>query len=155
MLVILAYLCYYSTMNSLERVAIVVPFYNEETSLEGTLESLYGQQNRNDAEIILVDNGSTDSSRGVIYEFIKDHPDFPLEIIEESDKGTGSASDTGFLRAVDRKFDIIARTDADTQPRYDWIQNIQRHMAERTDLQLIGGITNPLPDRSEEHTSEL
>ena len=95
-----------------ERLAIVVPFYNE-PEIGRTLDGLFTQSYRRDVNHYLVDNGSTDNTRDVIEEFRKEHEEFPLKIIEEGQKGTGAAADTGFTAAIQDGFTWVARTDAD------------------------------------------
>lgn len=133
-------------MKNRSDLAIVAPFYNEEDALPGTLEALYRQDDHN-AEVILVDNGSTDGSRGVIDAFSREYPDFPVRIIEESQKGTGAAADTGMREAIKRGHRLIARTDVDTQPRSDWTRVIQTRMDGQSDIQLLGGTSKALHDK--------
>ncbi len=82
----------------------------------------------------------------MIHEFGAAHPDFPFTIIEESQKGTGCAVNTGFLAAIEQGFGIIARTDADTLPLPSWTQAILNNFTKNPFLQLLGGNRVPRKD---------
>ena len=55
-------------LNMNYKVSIVVPIYNVEQYLKQCLESI-GMFDRNDIEIILVNDGSTDKSLGICQEY--------------------------------------------------------------------------------------
>ena len=55
------------------RLSIIVPVYNAEKYLRSCLDSLVGQM-LTDYEIILVNDGSTDSSGEILEEYRKAHP---------------------------------------------------------------------------------
>lgn len=70
------------------QVTVVIPNYNGIKYLEDCLASLYGGNNQEDFEILIVDNGSTDGS----VEWMKDHyPQTRLICLSEN---------TGFCHAV-------------------------------------------------------
>jgi glycosyltransferase involved in cell wall biosynthesis len=94
----------------------------------------------------LVDNASTDGTRERVDRFLASHDGFPLTILEEEQKGTGAASDTGFRRAIADGYPLIARTDADSAPRPDWTRRIRGRFAARPGLALLGGRSVPLDD---------
>lgn len=92
------------------RWSVVIPYYNEEAFIGPTLASIADQTLAPD-QIILVDNGSTDGSRGVAKAFSRARPDLPIAIIEEPAPGKASALKRG-LAAVAGEF--VATCDADT-----------------------------------------
>ncbi len=47
------------------RISVIIPIFNVERYLENTLNSLLNQTMVNDIEVIIVDDGSTDYSRGI------------------------------------------------------------------------------------------
>jgi glycosyltransferase involved in cell wall biosynthesis len=102
---------------------VVVPFFNEERGIEATLHALANQR---DSEFILlmVDNGSTDASATLVEHFARRNPAMRIQILRESLKGTGAASDTGFRFAISQGARWIARTDADCLPDPDWTKNL-------------------------------
>lgn len=102
------------------RLAVIVPAYNEAPSIGTTLEALYRQAYRHTSEHIIINNGSTDTTQAVVWDFARNHDDFPLSVIEEPQKGTGAAADTGVRAAIEHGATVIARTDADSVPRLNW-----------------------------------
>lgn len=130
-------------------LAVVVPAYNEQNTITNLLDSLYLQQ-RLGGQVVnhyIVDNGSTDATRGRIERWRQSHDGFPLSVIEEAEKGTGVACDTGFRKAIENGAEIVARTDADCRPTHDWEVRISRNFMERPQTQLLGGRTVAIRDR--------
>jgi len=133
-------------MSNPDKLAIVIPAYNE-PNIDKTLNGLYLQAQRPDGtRHYIVDNSSTDDTRARIDAFIKNHDDFPLTVIEEPQKGTGAAVDTGFRTAIDQGYPLLARTDADTVPTPLWTAWISHDFGYNENLQLLGGKSSPLHD---------
>lgn len=127
-------------------LAVVVPFYNEEVALPTVLNGLFDQQLHQGVSHFFVDNGSTDNSRDVINKFTDIHDGFPIQVIEEPQKATGKAADTGFRAAIDAGYPIVARTDADSWPYPDWSEKMLGYFARTSHLQLLGGGVRALRD---------
>jgi glycosyltransferase involved in cell wall biosynthesis len=72
-------------------VSIVVPAYNAEKFIAGTLDSL-SKQILQDIEIIVVNDGSTDNTKKVIQHFFFDRR---IRYVEQENGGTGAALNTG------------------------------------------------------------
>lgn len=92
-------------------LTVIIPCYNEERNIRlGALESVAHFLNKKDYayEVIIVDDGSTDESLHLIYDFIRDHPSFRL--VKKSHQGKAAAVTTGALEA---KGEIILFTDLD------------------------------------------
>ncbi len=123
---------------------VVVPFYNEERAMQATLDAL-ARQSDEDFALVLVDNGSTDGSARIAAAFAHEHQHRAIDLIAEPQKGTGSASDSGFRHAIARGARWIARTDADCIPDSRWVRNIRRALA--TDgLEFVAGRIRPRED---------
>lgn len=59
----------------MSKVSVVIPMYNSEKTIEQVLGSVISQTAISEiAEIIVVDDGSTDSSALLVEEFIPDPP---------------------------------------------------------------------------------
>ena len=134
-------------------IAVVVPVFNE-PGITRTLEALRCQRDTG-LHVFVVDNGSTDDTALRIQRYRELHPDLPLTVVTEHQKGTGAACDTGFRAAIAAGFGIVARTDGDSEPTADWTERIRAVFAEDTRTQLLGGTSIPLRDRHYRWGDEL
>jgi glycosyltransferase involved in cell wall biosynthesis len=121
-----------------ERLAVVVPVFNEAAGIGATLDALEAQVD-DDFDVYFVDNNSTDASAAIIA--ARQHPRW--HIVTEPRKGTGAAADTGMRAAIAAGATLLARTDADCIPRADWTASIRRSLAT---LELVGGELVPRHD---------
>jgi glycosyltransferase involved in cell wall biosynthesis len=96
------------------KVSIIVPVYNSEKYLEKCLDSLVNQTLR-DIEIIVVDDGSTDSSPKIISDYEKSHPD-KIHSIHQPNGGQASARNNGVKFA---NGEYIAFVDSDDYVEQD------------------------------------
>ncbi|MEE4024257.1 glycosyltransferase family 2 protein [Gordonia sp. PKS22-38] len=99
-------------------LSVVVPVYNEEDTIGECLRRLTSQTGRV-AEIVVVDNNSTDATTSIVDEFVAAHP--AVRVIRESRQGLVYARNTGMDAATG---DLVARIDADTRVEPDWAQTI-------------------------------
>ncbi len=112
------------------KISVVIPAYNEERYIGICIEHVLNQTVKPD-EIIVVDNNSTDSTKEVI-------KTYPVTYILEKEQGIIPARNRGFDEA---KFDIIARTDADTRVPANWIERIIEDFQEQHVLAVTGPVT--------------
>lgn len=95
---------------------IIIPTHNEEKNILFTLKSLQ-QQTFHDFFCVIVNDGSTDKTKEIVEEFIKDHLKFKLQNLELSQHEPGAKVVRTFnkgLQSVDlNEFDIICKFDAD------------------------------------------
>ncbi|SEG89133.1 Acyl-CoA synthetase (AMP-forming)/AMP-acid ligase II [Thermomonospora echinospora] len=122
---------------------VVVPAYNEGAGITATLEALSAQR-RAPEGVIVVDNASTDDTADVVRAYAAAHPELNLELLHESQKGTGSAADTGMRHAIARGATHLARTDADCLPPPHWTTAIVRAFDDG--LQMVAGGLRPRTD---------
>ncbi|MEU4691432.1 glycosyltransferase [Actinoplanes sp. NPDC023714] len=101
------------------RLWVVVPAYNEAARISATLYALAAQTDTG-FELLVVDNGSTDTTAEAVRSFAACAP-FPVHVLSEPEKGVGCAVDTGFRHAIAAGAQLIARTDADCLPRPGWV----------------------------------
>ena len=97
---------------------IVVPAYDESERIGETLDALARQLVP--AVVCVVDNGSTDPTVEIVRRWAVAHPDLPLRLVHEPEKGTGAAADTGIRVAIAAGARLVLRTDADCLPAPDW-----------------------------------
>lgn len=123
---------------------VVVPYYNEERGMTKTLQALAAQSDTAFA-LVLVNNCSTDCSFELALQFARAQPSLTVHLVDEPQKGTGAASDTGFNFAIEQGAKWIARTDADCLPDPDWIANLRIALAE-DGLEFVAGKILPRND---------
>jgi glycosyltransferase involved in cell wall biosynthesis len=112
------------------RISVVVPFYNAERFLSKCLDGLREQGfPRDQYEIIVVNNNSTDLSRNVA----AGYPDVIL--LDQPVSGSYAARNTGIRHA---RGEIIATIDPDCRPDSDWLAEIDSGMRDPTCSILIG-----------------
>jgi len=94
-------------MNKSGRILLIIPAYNEEKGIPGVIQGI--RRYASGAEILVVDDGSTDQTRGVSLEAgvrVVSHP-FNL--------GYGSALQTGYQYALIKGYETILQMDGDGQ----------------------------------------
>ncbi|WP_147341217.1 bifunctional glycosyltransferase/CDP-glycerol:glycerophosphate glycerophosphotransferase [Actinomadura logoneensis] len=94
-------------------MSVVVPFYNVEAYLEPCLESL-ARQTLSDLEVIMVDDGSTDSSATIAKNFAE--RDGRFRLVQQHNQGLGPARNAGVPHSSG-KYLAFADSD-DIIPRY-------------------------------------
>lgn len=109
-------------------ISVVIPVRNDAAMLATALESLRAQHRRPD-EVVVVDNGSSDASAAVARAA-------GARVIPQPVRGIPSAAATGYDAA---RGEVIARIDADTICRPDWLTRIERRFERDPDLDLLTG----------------
>lgn len=102
--------------NRKSSLSIVIPAFNEAAHLRLSLESIAAQSLR-PAEVIVVDNNSTDETRAIAesYPFVR--------VVKEKKQGIVHARNAGFNAA---RGALIGRLDADTVLPADWVEKMQQ-----------------------------
>ena len=107
-------------MNKIVKLSIVIPCYNEQNTLEECVKRVLEiRDNFLEIEIIIVDDGSTDSSREIIENLSKKHKEI-ITVQHDVNQGKGAALRTGFRNV---KGEFVAVQDADLE--YDPKELIQ------------------------------
>ena len=94
------------------KFSILVPVYNVEKYLEQCIDSLLDQTYSEEYEIILVDDGSTDSSGSICDGYEERYPD-KVKVIHKENGGLSDARNVGMAAATG---EYIAFVDSD-----DWL----------------------------------
>jgi glycosyltransferase involved in cell wall biosynthesis len=84
-------------MDNTMLVSVILSSYNYDQYVRESIESVFNQRYGH-LELIIVDDGSTDASRAVIEETIRDAP-IPVRTIFKENAGQGSALNAGFAHA--------------------------------------------------------
>ncbi len=93
-------------------ISVIIPIYNKEKYLDNCLKSIINQSYK-EIEIILINDGSTDSSEEICKRYKS--KDNRIKLISTENRGAASARNTGIENAVGKYFSFI---DAD-----DYIEN--------------------------------
>ncbi len=91
------------------KFSILVPVYNVEKYLEQCVESLLNQTYKGEYEIILVDDGSTDSSGLICDEYKKINPD-KIKVVHKKNEGLVSARQSG-IEIANGDFSLFVDSD--------------------------------------------
>ena len=114
------------------RVSVVVPVRNAARTLPRTLPAL-GALSPAPAEIVLVDNGSTDDSRDRLEAFAGAHAAI---VLHEPRPGASVARNAGTRAATG---EVVAFTDADCCPRPDWLAALSAPLIDP----VVGAVAGP------------
>jgi len=111
----------YFPLKRTPRISVVVASYNAERTLKACLESL-GQLNYPDYEVILVDDGSNDSTPQIVAM----HPTVRY-FRHERNLGLSTARNTGIAASTG---EVVAFTDADCRADQDWLYYIASNLTQ-------------------------
>lgn len=118
-------------------VSIIVPCYNEETTIRHLLDSVLVQTYpRAQMELIISDGMSTDHTCDVIAEFQKDHADLSVRVLTNSVRTIPS----GLNQAIrESRGEIIVRLDAHSMPIPEYVERcVAAHESGKGDN--VGGV---------------
>ncbi len=93
-------------------VSIIIPTFNGASRIGGCLRALLNQTEKQDAEILVVNDGSTDSTADVVSHYSG------VRVITQSNAGPAAARNRGALEA---RGTIILFTDDDCVPMPEWV----------------------------------
>ncbi len=97
------------------KYSLIIPAYNAQKTIASCLESALNQSIcRQDYEIIVVDDGSTDSTSEIIKKY-------PVRLIQQKNQGAAAARNRG---AKDARGNILVFTDSDCELDFDFMKNI-------------------------------
>lgn len=115
-------------------ISLVICTRNRAGQLKACLKSLRGIDAPCDWEAIVVDNGSSDSTRQVVEEFASAAP-FPVRYVREPRRGLSRARNSGVAAAFG---DPIVFTDDDCYPASDFLMAVASVFADQ-DVDFFGG----------------
>jgi GT2 family glycosyltransferase len=111
-------------------VGVVVANWNRKELLRACLESL-ARQSHPSYEVVVVDNGSSDGSPGLVEEIAKHYP-VPLRVIaNQANLGFCAANNQGIL-ATDTELIALLNNDAEAEP--GWLEALERAIRQADDI---------------------
>jgi glycosyltransferase involved in cell wall biosynthesis len=113
------------------KVTIIMPFYNAEKTIEQSINSVL-EQNHIDFELILIDDGSTDST----LEQIKSFSDARIITLRQDNQGVASARNLGLDQSSG---DYICFLDADDLMPVDSITSRLEVFSKNSKIEIVGG----------------
>ena len=123
------------------QVSFVVIAFNEAIGIQSCIEGILGQETEIDYEIILIDDGSTDSTA----EIVKNKFGNTVQIHSQQNLGRGKARAVGIQIA---KSPLIAMVDSDIVLPKDWLETCFANLG---DFSAVGGTAVPDGDCSTLH----
>lgn len=131
----------------MKHLSVVIPAYNEENRIKGTLEAVYNYFLRQDYswEGVVVSDGSTDKTVEITTEFISNKPEFRL-IANTKNHGKGYVVRQGILAA---QGDFRLFIDADNAISIEHIEKFWPYFSEGYNI-VIGSIELPGAEIHEE-----
>jgi glycosyltransferase involved in cell wall biosynthesis len=122
--------------------SIIIPTFNRCVQLCATLQSLVRLKTQRELfEIIVVDNGSTDSTREIVNSFQLGNEDVDIKYFYDDAPGLLTGRHRG---ASEAKGDILTFIDDDVHLSTAWLDTIIDVMKNREDITLLTGPNLPL-----------
>jgi glycosyltransferase involved in cell wall biosynthesis len=96
---------------------VVLPVFNEERSVGLVLDEWAAELDRSGADyrILLIDDGSTDTTPNILSGWKRDHPSSRLEIMRQANRGHGQTCLEGYRIACERQIPWVFQIDSDGQ----------------------------------------
>lgn len=115
-------------------LSVVIPALNSAATVSGTLSSIFSNEILGETfEVLLVDNGSCDSTVDIARKF-------PVKIYHCSRKGIGPPRNLGIQKA---KGDIVCFTDSDCIVEKTWLSKISNFFKRHSETDGVGGPVLP------------
>ena len=126
------------------RHLVIIPSYNEETNIGRLLTSLVRQTQKINT-ILVVNDGSSDSTQGVVEEFVQQHPNVKLvnrDLSMKRDVGAKiiQAFNAGLANVSLDDYDFISKFDADLEFEPDYMKHVTDAFYSDEHLGLVGGV---------------
>ncbi|ATA89053.1 benzoate transporter [Capnocytophaga stomatis] len=94
------------------KISVIIPMYNASKTIVKALNSVQNQTYKCDYEIIIINDGSQDESREVVENYMRQHPDLDITLINQKNGGAAKARNEGLKKSVGK---YIAFLDADDE----------------------------------------
>jgi glycosyltransferase involved in cell wall biosynthesis len=122
------------------KISVVVPVWNEARAITALLDGLLAQTRPPD-EIVVADNGSTDSTPAIVERYVKNRR--PVRLVRGGRGLPGRGRNRGVAAA---RHDWIAFIDAGTLPEPDWLDQLAAQAEQNPHAEAIYGAFRPVTD---------
>lgn len=134
----------------LRTFSIIIPTFNRPAALASCLDAIAQlDYPRDRMEVVVVDDGGTESVQGVIDAAQRE---LRVRLLRQRNSGPASARNRGALEA---KGEFLAFTDDDCRPQPGWLRALDAAFAENGEALLGGRIENGLPENRFSSASQL
>lgn len=130
-------------------ISVIIPIYNVEKYLRQCLESVINQ-NYKEYEVILVNDGSTDSSKNIAIEFCKKYSN--IKFIDKANGGLSSARNAG-LEVANGEY--IVFIDSDDYIRSDYLEKLYQSISQNDSDISICNLVKVYEKKGEEEEGNL
>ena len=113
--------------------SVIIATYNRKSLLASCLSSMAEQEFNGSYEVLVVDDGSTDGTEGMVADFLHRYP-VPLSYFRQKNQGEVAARNKGIAQA---RGEVIAFLDDDHVATKTWLQDICRSLEDRD----VGGVS--------------
>ncbi len=120
------------------KISVIILTYNNLEFTQACLKSVGNHTRYPNAEIIIVDNASTDGTPDYLRAYQKAHPEIKV-ILNDDNKGFAAGNNIG-LRAATGDYLVVLNND--TYVTDGWLYGLVRHIRRYPDIGLIGPVTN-------------
>lgn len=122
------------------KISVIIPTYNRELYVGQTLESVINQ-NLNDLEVLVIDDGSTDSTRDIVKQYCE--KDRRVHLYIQHHKGSGPARNLGIRKS---KGKYLAFMDSDDLYPSNDVLSYMYSKSESSNCPICGGSLGYLKD---------
>jgi glycosyltransferase involved in cell wall biosynthesis len=122
------------------KISVVVPVRNEARTITALLDGLLAQTRPPD-EIVVADNGSTDSTPAIVERYVKNRA--PVRLVRGGRGLPGRGRNRGVGAA---RHDWIAFIDAGTLPEADWLEQLAAQAEQNPHAEAVYGAFRPVTD---------
>ncbi|MCK4692710.1 MAG: glycosyltransferase, partial [Anaerolineales bacterium] len=102
------------------KVSIIIPCFNERTTITSLLQAIFEQTYpTTDLEVVIADGISTDGTRQAIRAFSSEHPELTIRLIDNPQRIIPAALNRAIQAA---RGEVIIRLDAHSIPNQDYVE---------------------------------
>jgi len=124
------------------KISVAICTYNRARFITKALDSLSNQNfDKNNFEVVVVDNNSTDNTQELLKTYQKDHPSLNFRFVTETNQGVAYTRTRG---AMEAKGEIVAYLDDDCMAESNWLNEIAKFYDSHHEAMSTGGRIIPL-----------